>query len=123
MKLAAVETRTAPDAVESLLREVRALTVRVERLERVGAPRDLADTTLREAIATSTGRRVFTANELLRHSQVDLDLAAAMRAADVVSVMDIGCWLRDRRGVADGIAVVRRGRRWQVVHMMCSEEF
>jgi hypothetical protein len=37
--------------------------------------------------------------------------------------MDIGCWLRDRRGVADAIAIVRRGRRWQVLHMTCSESF
>jgi len=125
VKLAPVSPARTPDTTEALLRELaegqRALEQRIAALEAIGRSRDAADAVLRRQLADSTRGLAFRAADLLRHARVDEALAAALRHADVTTTADIGCWLRGRGGIEDGMAVVRlRGRRWQVRHIMCS---
>ncbi len=96
-------------------------------LEQPGASRDAADAALRRVLARSTGGRVFTSSDLLRHSHVDVDLAAALLGADLQTSRDVGTWLRDRSGTQDGIVIARgRNRRWHVRHVRhvtCADGF
>jgi hypothetical protein len=114
------------DPLLVLLRELaegqRALAQRVAALEAIGRSRDAADAVLRRQLVDSTRGLPFGAADLLRHAHVDEALRRALLGADVVTTSDVGCWLRDHRGVDDGVSVVRgRNRRWQVRHVTCGE--
>jgi hypothetical protein len=118
-----VNTSTIVDVLPAPPLEARVaqLEARVALLERAGHPRDRADAALRRQLAASTRGLAFRAADLLRHGHVDEALARALAEADLVTSADVGCWLRDRAGLQDGIAIVRlRGRHWQVRHMTCA---
>ncbi len=107
-----------------VLARLDAIERRLAVLEQPGASRDAADAALRRVLARSTGGRVFTSSDLLRHSHVDADLAAALEAADLTTTRDLGAWLRDRAGAEDGIVIARgRNRRWHVRHVTCADGF
>ena len=117
---------TKTDPLLALVRELaegqRSLEQRIAALEAIGRSRDAADAGLRRQLADSTRGLPFRAADLLRHANVDEALRRALLGADVVTTVDVGCWLRDHRGVDDGVAVVRvRNRRWQVRHVTCGE--
>lgn len=86
------------------------------RLERLEASRPSAraagdDERLIRAMACDY---VFTAAEMLAHGAVDLELAGALRAAQITSPQQLGKWLRRAMGREIAGLVVARHRRWVV---------
>lgn len=106
--LAAVLVRL--DQLEARHAEQEALIRALRRQE----PRDAEDARLLEVLPTLTKGLPFKVSWLLEHARVDPALAAALADAGLQTVDEIGAWLRDRRGVSAGIAVMRCRRRWQV---------
>jgi hypothetical protein len=94
------------------------LASRLEALERRLAALEAArhtphDRALLAQLATSTGGRWFRASDLLAHAAEDPALGAALATAWLESPRELGAWLRDRAGTADGIALARDGRGWR----------
>jgi hypothetical protein len=119
-RLAAVTLRRTrhdgdADRLDALESEVASLRQIVAELVVARAPRDEQDRRLRAQLAASTKGLQFSASELIAHARVDRELARALKAADVETPVDAGCWLRSNRGSRDGIAIIRRRRRWQVI--------
>jgi hypothetical protein len=86
----------------------------VEALTAARAPRDEQDRALRRQIALSTKGLRFTALWLLEHGDEDHALKHALAAATLQSVDEVGSWLRDHRGDADGVCIERlQRRRWR----------
>ena len=86
--------------------------------------RDAADGHLRQVLAVSTKGLPFTASALLGHAAEVTELRLALEAATLQSRDEIGAWLRDRQGTADGITIQRlRRRRWRAYTSDTSDTF
>jgi hypothetical protein len=104
--------------VEALEALVAAQDAIIAALQQAGASRDDADRALRRTLLVSTEARRFPVTQLIRHAKVDDRLRLALENASLQTPDEIGAWLRDHRGVEDGIAIIRQRRRqWQVVHV------
>ena len=126
-RLAVAERPVAEDAM-ALQQQVRALTVRVARLEQQvqgTGPRDDADRALLEHLAVSIGDVPFTTAAVFRHVDLrdDAALRRALLDADIESPRQLGKLLA-RGGGMTGAVTVRRlhdehrdGRLWQLVRV------
>ena len=65
-------------------------------------------------MANSTKGLPFKVGELLKHTAEDDALRRALVAADLTRAQDLGNWLRDQRGVYDGVVITHLQRPyWQ----------
>jgi hypothetical protein len=78
------------DPLAEVRAELAEVRERLARLETRFGARDAAEAAVLPAIAAAIGSRRFTSAELKAHSEVDDALGAALEAADVESVRELG---------------------------------
>jgi hypothetical protein len=105
-------------AVAPLVAEVAALTARIEVLITANSgPRDKADLRLRRAIVEHSHGLDYRATDLLVTAVREPDLAAALKAADIVNEWQLGKLLRrfEQGPSIDNVRFERTGRMWRCV--------
>jgi hypothetical protein len=112
VRMAGVDVLARLDALEAA---VSALTARLAGHEASRPDRDRADADLRFALAVAHADRAsILASDVIGTD--DPALKRALRACDITTAGELGAWLRDRKGVRDGITIKkdRRRGRWRV---------